>query len=184
MARLYWRFSRYRHVAPEASVGESGILLGVPHTSNWDFALMLAIAWTEGFTPLFLAKKELFVGPLGWVMRALGGIRVDRDHPGTLVTDLVERARSGERFHLVITPEGTRGEVTRWKSGFYRIALDTGLPVTLGFVDSATHTTGLGPTIRLSGNVTADMDTIRAFYAGKTGVTGRATNPVLAQESS
>lgn len=158
-------------------------MLGVPHTSNWDFIVMLGIAWRNRMRPLFLGKKELFKGPMGPLMRMLGGIEIDRANPGTVVADLVERVKAGERFHLVITPEGTRSKVSAWKSGFYRIARDADLPVTLGFVDSSTMTAGLGPTFRLSGDVSADMDRIREFYAGKTGISGRPTTPILAQES-
>ena len=80
------------------------------------------------------------------------------------------RIRGGEVFGLVVTPEGTRGSGTYWKSGFYRIAREAGLPVTLGYVDRTTMTTGLGPTIELTGDVHADMDVIRAFYADKAGL--------------
>lgn len=184
IARLYWACSKFRFVKATHPYEDAGVLLGVPHTSNWDFIVMLGIAWREGMRPQFLGKKELFRGPMGPLMRALGGIEVDRANPGTLVADLVERAKAGESFHLVITPEGTRSEKSVWKSGFYRIALDAGLPVTLGYVDTVTKTAGLGPTFRLTGDVTADMDRVREFYAGMKGVTGRPTNPVLAQERS
>jgi 1-acyl-sn-glycerol-3-phosphate acyltransferase len=109
-------------------------------------------------------------------MRALGGIPVDRRDPSGVVADVVERVGRGEVFHLVVTPEGTRSG-SGWKSGFYRIAREAGLPVTLGYVDRTTMTTGLGPTLRLTGDVRADMDAIRAFYADKAGV-----NPALRTE--
>jgi 1-acyl-sn-glycerol-3-phosphate acyltransferase len=79
--------------------------------------------------------------------------------------------RSGSVSHLVVTPEGTRGGGSGyWKSGFYRIAHSAGMPVTLGYVDGERRLAGLGPSIRLSGDVGADMDRIRAFYADKSGV--------------
>lgn len=102
-------------------------------------------------------------------MRALGGIPVDRAAAARAVDEVVERVRSGDVFGLVVTPDGTRGGHTRWKSGFYRIALETGMPVTLGYVDRTTMTTGLGPTLEMTGDVRADMDRIRAFYADKSG---------------
>ena len=76
----------------------------------------------------------------------------------------------GQSFGLVVTPEGTRGVSPYWKSGFYRIARDAGLPLTLGYVDRTTMTTGLGPTIHLTGDIPADMDRIRAYYADKSGL--------------
>lgn len=103
-------------------------------------------------------------------MRRLGGIPVDRDAPAQVVTEVLERIRSGDVFGLVVTPDGTRKGHTYWKSGFYRIAREAQLPVTLGYVDRSTMTTGLGPTIELTGNVAADMNVIRDFYANKSGV--------------
>ena len=103
-------------------------------------------------------------------MRRLGGIPVDRSDPSRVVAEVVNRIRSGEVFSLVVTPDGTRSGHTHWKSGFYRIARATGMPVTLGYVDRTTMTTGLGPTLELTGDVTADMDRIRDFYADKAGL--------------
>ena len=102
-------------------------------------------------------------------MRALGGIPVDRRAPSKVVGEVVERVRSGEVFGLVVTPDGTRRGHSHWKSGFYRIARATGMPLVLGYVDRTTMTTGLGPTLELTGNIPADMDRIRAFYADKAG---------------
>lgn len=168
VARVFWTFSPWTLdtlPAPDRPT----VLIGAPHTSNWDFIFMLGIAWKLGMRIHWLAKDSLFAGWKGTVMRALGGIPVDRAKPDGLVDDLVDRLRSGETFGLVVTPDGTRGGHTHWKSGFYRIARETGLPVTLGYVDRTTMTTGLGPTIILSGDVAADMGIIRDFYADKAG---------------
>jgi len=170
LARGYWAVSRWRPAPTPPPPGGAGILIGAPHTSNWDFVFMLALAWHFGISVRWLGKASLFRRPFGPVMRALGGIPVDRDRPHTLVAEVVERVRAGERFYLVITPEGTRAPVRYWKSGFYRIARATGLPVTLGYVDRRRWTAGLGPTVELTGDVAADMDVIRAFYADKVGI--------------
>ncbi|MDN6241400.1 1-acyl-sn-glycerol-3-phosphate acyltransferase [Corynebacterium variabile] len=171
VARVFWKFSPWTLDTLPAP-NRPTVLIGAPHTSNWDFILMLGIAWRLDMNVHWLGKDSLFTGWKGWkgaVMRALGGIPVDRAHPDGLVDDLVDRLRSGETFGLVVTPDGTRGGHTHWKSGFYRIARETGLPVTLGYVDRTTMTTGLGPTIILSGDVAADMGIIRDFYADKAG---------------
>lgn len=180
LARAYWALSRYT-VKSEPPASGSAVLIGAPHTSNWDFVLMLAICWHHGFAPLWLGKHTLFKPPFGPVMRALGGIPVNRSNPGRLVADVVARMREGQHF-LVVTPEGTRGRGKMWKSGFYRIARDADLPVVLGYVDSATKTTGLGPTIHLSGDVRADMDRIRAFYADIRGINPEEFTPPLLRE--
>lgn len=169
LSRLYWSISRWKLVV-ESVPTRPTVLIGAPHTSNWDFILMLAIAWRLGLDVRWLGKKSLFQGWRGPIMRRLGGIAVDRDDPGRVVDEVVERVRSGEVFGLVVTPDGTRKGHSHWKSGFYRIARETGLDVTLGFVDRTTMTTGLGPTVQLTGDVAADMDVIRAFYADKSGL--------------
>lgn len=130
---------------------------------------MLGIAWRLGLDIRWLGKHGLFRGWRGPLMRALGGIPVDRSQAGGVVEEVVGRIRSGEVFSLVVTPDGTRGGHTHWKSGFYRIARECGMPVTLGYVDRTTMTTGLGPTLDLTGDVAADMERIRAFYADKAG---------------
>lgn len=130
---------------------------------------MLGITWRLDMDIRWLGKDSLFRGWRGPLMRGIGGIPVDRSDAGRVVDEVVERIRSGEVFGLVVTPDGTRGGHTRWKSGFYRIARETGMPVTLGYVDRTTMTTGLGPTLEMTGDVAADMDRIRAFYADKAG---------------
>jgi 1-acyl-sn-glycerol-3-phosphate acyltransferase len=169
VARAYWAASRWT-LAGDPPPGRPSVLIGAPHTSNWDFVLMLGIAWHYGIDIRWLGKNSLFRGWRGPIMRRLGGIPVDRDDPSRVVTEVVERIRAGEVFGLVVTPDGTRGRHEFWKSGFYRIARETGMPVTLGFVDRTTMTTGLGPTFELTGDVAADMDRIRAFYADKAGL--------------
>lgn len=168
LARVFWTVSRWR-LASEPAPSRPSVLVGAPHTSNWDFVFMLAIAWRLGITFRWLGKHTLFTGWRNPLMRALGGIPVDRADPSRVVTEVVDRIRSGESFCLVVTPDGTRHGNTSWKSGFYRIARATGMPVTLGFVDRTTMTTGLGPTFALTGDISADMDRIRTFYSDKSG---------------
>nr|WP_216077840.1 1-acyl-sn-glycerol-3-phosphate acyltransferase [Isoptericola sediminis] len=180
---MYWRISQWR-LKTEPAPDRTGILIGAPHTSNWDFVLMLAIAWRLGIDVRWLGKHTLFTGWRGPIMRALGGIPVDRRDPSRVVDDIVDRVAAGETFHLVVTPEGTRSG-NGWKSGFYRIAREADLPITLGYVDRTTMTTGLGPTMELTGEVTMDMDRIRAFYADKAGVRPELrTEPRLRSEDN
>lgn len=184
LARLFWLCSRWR-LRTEPAPTRPTVLVGAPHTSNWDFVLMLAIAWRLGIHIRWLGKASLFAGWRGPVMRALGGIAVDRADAARVVAEIVARVNAGEVFSLVVTPDGTRGGNAYWKSGFYRIARETGMPVTLGYVDRTTMTTGLGPTIELTGDVAADMDRIRAFYADKAGLRPeRRTEPRLSSEGA
>lgn len=159
------------------------IMVAAPHTSAWDFPLMLWLSWASGVDPHFLAKQELFRGPLGPFMRSVGGITVDRGNPEGVVDDIAARAAAAEHFQLVIAVEGTRKKTKYWKSGFYRIAQQADLPICLGWCDGPTRTVGYGPTIRPTGDVGADMDVIRAFYADKRGVNPELrTEPRLREE--
>lgn len=184
LARAFWTFSRWTLKTDEAPTRPT-ILIGAPHTSNWDFVLMLAISWRLGIDVHWLGKKSLFSGWRGPIMRRIGGVPVDREDPGRVVTDVIAQVHSGEVFALVVTPDGTRGDNRYWKSGFYRIARETGMPVSLGYVDRTTMTTGLGPTFELTGDVGGDMDRIRAFYADKAGLRPRdRTEPRLREEEA
>ena len=184
LARAFWTFSKWKLVT-EPAPNRPTILIGAPHTSNWDFVVMLAIAWRLRVDVHWLGKHSLFTGWRGPIMRGLGGIPVDRSDPSKIVDEVVGRMRKGEVFALVITPDGTRGGHTHWKSGFHRIAMATGMPVTLGYLDTTTHTTGLGPTLEMSGDIAADMDRIREFYADKRGIRPHLqVTPRLREEDS
>lgn len=168
IASAFWTCSPWK-LRTQPAPTRPTVILGAPHTSNWDFVFMLALAWKLQVDMRWMGKKSLFAGWRGPIMRWLGGIPVDRANPGRVVQEVTERIASGDVFGLVITPDGTRKGHSEWKSGFYRIARTADLPVTLGFVDRSTKSAGLGPTIDLTGDVRADMDAIRAFYADKSG---------------
>jgi 1-acyl-sn-glycerol-3-phosphate acyltransferase len=175
------RATRWRLVG---EVPRTGILVGAPHTSNWDFVAMLAIAWSSGMSPQVLVKQSFFKGVVGWVLRRLGGVPLDRQNPGATIRALLDEARGDKPFLLVIAAEGTRDKGEFWKPGFYRIAKQTGLPISLGFVDGPTRSLGIGPTFMPTDDVVADMDFVRAFYADKHGINpeGR-TEPRLEMEA-
>jgi hypothetical protein len=145
------------------------IILGAPHTSNWDLALALLTGAGLGFRLRWLGKSTVFWEPLGSLFRWVGGIPVDRSMRMGLVQSLVTRMKSEPEFMLCIAPEGTRKYTDYWKSGFYRVALAADIPVILGFCAWNRKVVGLGPSIRLTGDADADMATIAAFYADKRG---------------
>jgi 1-acyl-sn-glycerol-3-phosphate acyltransferase len=185
MARVYWACSRWSFASETIPKTGAGILVAAPHTSNWDFVTMLAVTAQEGVSVKYLGKKSLFKKPFGWFMRGLGGIPVDRSAPFGVVEMLVAKVEAGERFYLVITPEGTRSKGTHWKSGFYRIALKAKLPITLAYVDRTTMTAGFGPTFMPSGDISADMGRVREFYADKAGHTpSKRTEPRVREEDA
>jgi 1-acyl-sn-glycerol-3-phosphate acyltransferase len=182
LARAVFRLTGWTHVG---DLPRTGIFVGAPHTSNWDFVITLMVMWHDGLSPRILVKKELFNGPLGYLLRFAGSVPVDRHNPGGVVNELVAQARSGEPFVLVLAAEGSRSKAEYWKSGFYRLSQQTGLPILMGFVDRATKTAGIGPSLTPSGNVKADMDLIREFYADKNGLYPRyKTEPRLREEDA
>jgi len=161
------------------------VLIAAPHTTNWDFPLMLAMAWLSGLDVHFLGKKSIFNGPAGPFMEWLGGIPVDRENPAGLIEDLVSRLETSERFALVVPAEGTRSKKEYWKSGFYRMAIQADLPVVPSWLDGPSRTGGIGDPIHLTGDVAADMDKIRVFYSDKQGVKPEnRTEPRLREEET
>jgi 1-acyl-sn-glycerol-3-phosphate acyltransferase len=183
VSAVFWRFSGWKLKRELELVVGPRILIGAPHTSNFDFLLMLAITWDARMSVHWLGKKELFRGIAGPIMRGLGGIAVDRNNAAGVVKTVIRQANADENFILVVTPEGTRSG-TGWRSGFYRIAWEANLPVTLGFVDLPSKTSGLGPTLHLTGDVVADMDRVREFYHDISGVRPKLrTEPRLQDEA-
>lgn len=160
-----------------------GVIIGAPHTSNWDFVAFLAMTRARGVTPHFMIKKEAFRGPVGPLMRRLGGVAIDRSAAGGVVADMLNRAASGEHFMVTIAPEGTRKAGKYWKSGFYRIACEGNFPIIMGSIDGPTKVMEWGPHFVPTGEVTRDMDFIREYYAGKRGlVQANRTEPRLREE--
>jgi|JI10StandDraft_1071094.scaffolds.fasta_scaffold78743_4 1-acyl-sn-glycerol-3-phosphate acyltransferase len=143
------------------------VALGVPHTSNWDGVLLLAMAASAGLPISFMIKDDWLRGPMGPIMRKLGAIGIDRSRSNNVVDAMIDELGRRDRLWLVVPPEGTRARAERWRSGFYHIALGAGVPVVPGYLDYARKRMGLGEPITLTGDVGADMDRIRAFYAAK-----------------
>ncbi len=146
------------------------VVAAAPHTSNWDGLWAIALFLATGVDFHWMAKKELFALPLlGRLFRWLGGVPVDRQAPRGLVEQVVDQFREREAFLLVITPEGTRRRVERWKTGFYRIAHAAQVPIVLGFVDYPRRLLGIGPTFVPTGEMDREIAAMRAFFAQMTG---------------
>lgn len=146
------------------------VLIGAPHTSNWDFPLMLLVVLKLRLEVFWMGKHTLFPFPLGWFMRWLGGIPINRSKSHNVVNDTVRLYRENTNLVILVPPEGTRSKVTTWKSGFYHIANNAGVPILLGFVDAAKKEAGLADFFYPTGDIDADMKLIRSFYADKKGL--------------
>jgi 1-acyl-sn-glycerol-3-phosphate acyltransferase len=140
------------------------VLIAAPHSSGWDAVWGLAAKLAMGVDIAFMAKAELFRGPLGWLLRRLGGQPVNRARAHGAVEQAAASIRDAERMWFVLAPEGTRRRVEHWKSGFLHIARAAGVPVFCAWFHYPDKTIGLGETFELSGDLAADMARIRAYY--------------------
>jgi len=145
------------------------ILIAAPHTSNWDGALLFLAMPYYRIRLRWMGKASLFWPPLGWLLRALGGIPIDRKAPQGAVRQMVATFKRSERLALLIAPEGTRRQVKRWKTGFYFIAQQAEVPIVLVYVDYPSRSVAVGPVFERSGDLEADLARIQAFYADKVG---------------
>ena len=139
---------------------KKGILVGAPHTSNWDWVLTMLLAWDNSVQIRLLVKESFFKGPLAPFMRATGAVELDRANPGATIRALLADSKTDETFLLGIAAEGTRSKGEYWKSGFYRISQQTGIPITLAFLDAPSRTVGLGA------DLPADRTTSRRTWTG------------------
>ena len=142
------------------------IICVAPHTSNWDFILgKLAYASINRHAG-FMMKSTWFFPPLGWIFKAIGGVPVDRRHSTSLVDTMVKKFNDSDRLQLAITPEGTRSRVTRWRTGFLRIAYQANVPVALGVFDYKNKIVSVTTTSNTTGDTEQDLREIKAFYRG------------------
>lgn len=140
------------------------IIIVAPHTSNWDFILGLCARFAVGVKVNFLAKHQLFVFPLGMVMRAIGGEPVYRSRHDNKVEQIVEVFRNTEVLRLALAPEGTRSPVTRWKEGFYYIACKAGIPIVMLGFDYPTKEIRIQEPFWPTGDINSDFPKMLAFF--------------------
>lgn len=146
------------------------IIVGAPHTSNWDFVLFLGIVFHLKISVRYMGKAELFNNPFGWFFYWCGGIPVDRKKSTGLVEQMVEVCNNSKKFILVIAPEGTRYHVNEWKRGFHHIAQKANIPIVMAKVDGVHKTAWVGEVFQTTQNIEADMTAIQAAFAGMSGI--------------
>lgn len=168
MWREFCRWLLYRQMGWTADITEPHpdkyIICLAPHTSNWDFLIGQLYAGAEDIQSNFLMKKEWFFWPLGPIFRRLGGIPVWRSKHTSMTDNLAETAKKVARFHLCITPEGTRSLNPEWKKGFYFIALKAGIPILLYGVDYGKKVIRCGKTIIPDGDTDRQMREIKLYF--------------------
>lgn len=140
------------------------VAIGAHHTSNWDFVIFIAVKFVLRLNARWFGKHTLFRWPFGYLMRAWGGIPIRRDRAHRTVEQAIQAFREHPQFLLVLSPEGTRKKVARWRMGFYHIALGAGVPIVLGALDYQNQRVVIGPTFWPTGDEAADLKAILAFY--------------------
>ena len=160
------------------------VLIAAPHTSNWDFPLMLAFAAVYDMRISWMGKHSLFKPPWGFFMRALGGVPIKRDRNHNVVEAMVETFNQSKKLVLVVPTEGTRKRVDYWKSGFYHIAHQANVPIVPSFLDWGSKCGGFGPALIPTGDVVADMQYFRDFYAGMRGKFHDQFGPIVLREEA
>ena len=147
---------------------KKGVIIAAPHTSNWDFPIAMSALQLMGIPVRFLAKKELFKGFVGWIMRQLGGIPVDRSRHSSMVEAMAHTLAEADELIVLIPPEGTRSAVSEWKSGFYHVARLSGVPIFPAYLDYGKKEAGIWQPFYPTGYFDADMERIKNLYAAVT----------------
>lgn len=147
----------------------NAVIIEAPHTSMWDFVLGRVGLWMLGIKCHFLIKKELFFFPLGFILKGLGAVPVDRGNDGKkFFDDIITRLKEDKNFSLVLTPEGTRKLAKVWKKGFYFIATEAEKPIYMAWLNYSNKTCGLhSEAVIPSGDYKKDMAIIEDFYKDK-----------------
>lgn len=146
--------------------GSKSVFIAAPHTSNWDLPYTLMVCFALNLNVYWMGKSSIFKWPFGGIMRWLGGISVNREQSTNLVAASAQAiAQADGPLQLIVPPEGTRGKIRQWKTGFYYIALQAKVPIVMAYMDYSQKRSGLGPLFYPSGDIEKDMVAIKAFYA-------------------
>ena len=170
LAILILRLIGWTSIGSKVSVPKY-VLIGAPHTSNWDFPLMLMVVLELRLQLFWMGKHTLFPFLFSGIMKWLGGIPINRTKSHNVVHDIVGQFKSNDNFVVLVPPEGTRLKVSEWKTGFYHIANNAGVPILMGYVNAEKKEAGFANFFYPTGDLESDMKEIRSFYAQKKGLT-------------
>jgi len=148
------------------------IIIGVPHTSAWDFVISWLYYASDGRTANVLVKKEFFFWPLGYFVRKMGGFPIDRSKGANVIRQTIQLMKENDYVHLALTPEGSRKLTKKWKAGFHIIARETGVPVYLGAFDWGRKEISIKDKFEITDDVNADIKRMKDYYR-KRGVKGK-----------
>src|SRR3989338_9536993 len=140
------------------------IVIVAPHTSNWDLIICLLARYAAGVKINFIAKHQVFVPPLSWILKAMGGSPINRSVHQNKVDFIVNLYNEREEYRFGLAPEGTRSPVQRWKQGFYHIAVRANIPIVMIGPDYASKEIRIAETFWPTGNINEDFPKIIDFF--------------------
>lgn len=178
---LWYTIGPWKVVSPFPKEIKKAVIAAAPHTANEDFPVGIGAWYTTGLKARFIAKKELFDGPMGFIFRATGGVPIDRKSTKNMVQQAADFFKDCDSFYLTIAPEGTRALLPRWKTGFYYIAKTAGVPIILAYMDFGKKEVGMGEVFWPTDNVEADFKYIEEFYSKITAADPSKYNPKLTE---
>lgn len=155
---------------PLAKDARRCVMIAAPHTSNWDFIFARATFSLMEIPVRYTVKKEWLRFPVGGIFKSLGAIGIDRSpkKPGeprpSMTEAMIQLFKENKELAVMVTPEGTRSLRTKWKTGFYHVAVGAGVPIGLGYLDYKNKVAGVGRMLYPSGDMDKDMREIMAFY--------------------
>ena len=145
-------------------IPDKSVICVAPHTSNWDYVIGMFFYKSIGGKPHVLMKKEWFFFPLSFLLKSMGALPVDRKKRTSVSDQMVEQFQLRDNFQLAISPEGTRSKNVQWKTGFYYIALNAGVPIILAFIDYSKKEVGVKTIFYPTGDVKNDIEKIKSYY--------------------
>jgi len=167
---LYLKLAGWKVLGALPPEAQKSVFIAAPHTSNWDLPYTLMVCFVLQLNVRWMGKASIFKFPFGGLMKWLGGIPVDRSQSNNLVAASAQAiSQATGAFQLIVPPEGTRSKTRYWKTGFYHIATTAQVPIVLAYMDYKQKISGLGPVFYPTGDLEADMVSIKAFYAPFTG---------------
>lgn len=161
---IYFKIMKWTFNKNNVDLKESGVIIFAPHTSNWDFVIGRMVLNFLGTKPKLLVKSSLFFPPLGWILKAVGGIPVNRSKKNNLTDYTTSLFKKTDSLHIIFTPEGTRSRNDNWRKGFYYTALKANVPIYIAYADYGKKNAGILEKFYPTGDLIKDMAYIKSMY--------------------
>jgi len=181
IAKIWFTLSGWKLNTTPAVIDKArhSVMIAAPHTSNWDFPFTIFGFWLMDIDLKYFIKDSYTRSPLGWFFRWTGALGVDRAKQNNLVEHTASMLKGDKNLVILVPAEGTRKRVERWRTGFYQIAMQAQVPISLGYLDFEKKIAGVGDVFMPTGNFEADMQHIEDFYKNIPGKNPELYNPKI-----